>query len=70
MSVESSLKAFGITQVIVTLKAAPVGSSAGLMASAGAELKHVTKHFCHSEDSPEGAMALEAGPNSAKPAHS
>jgi subtilisin len=62
MSIESSLQAFGIAQVLVTLKAVPVGASAGLSAIAGSDLKHVTRHFSRSQDSPEGAIALEMAP--------
>jgi subtilisin len=60
MSVQSTLNAVGVVQVIVTLREVPPGNGAA-MAAAKPDLGKVTKHFRRSEDSPSGAVALAAG---------
>lgn len=60
MSVQSTLKAVGVAQVIVTLKSVPPGNGAAL-AAARTDIQHVTRHFRRSEDSRPGAVARAAG---------
>jgi subtilisin len=60
MSVQSTLKAVGVVQVIVTLKGVQPGNGAAL-AAAKSDVGQVTKHFRRSQDSPSGAVALAAG---------
>jgi subtilisin len=60
MSVGTTLKAFGVAQVLVTLKGVPPGDSAALSA-ASTDLSSVTKHFRRSENSRSGALAMAEG---------
>ena len=60
MSVQSTLRAVGVAQVIVTLKSVPPGSGAAL-AAAGSDVQKVTRHFRRSEDSRPGAIAAVSG---------
>ena len=48
MSVQTTLNAVGVAQVIVTLKNVPPGNGAAL-AAAGGDVQHVTRHFRRSE---------------------
>jgi hypothetical protein len=60
MSVQTTLNAVGVAQVIVTLKNVPPGNGAAL-AAAGRDVQHVTRHFRRSEDSRPGAVAAATG---------
>jgi subtilisin len=60
MSVGTTLKAFGVAQVLVTLKGVPPGDSTALSA-ASTDLSSVTKHFRRSENSRSGALAMDEG---------
>ena len=60
MSVQTTLNAVGVAQVIVTLKNVPPGNGAAL-AAAGGDVQHVTRHFRRSEDSRPGAVAAATG---------
>lgn len=60
MSVQTTLNAVGVAQVIVTLKAVPPGNGAAL-AAAAPDIQHVTRHFRRSDDSRPGALALASG---------
>jgi subtilisin family serine protease len=56
MSVERNLKAFGVAQVIVTLKGVAPGNTRAL--EAARELDEVCGHFTRSSESHSGALAL------------
>jgi subtilisin len=60
MSVQTTLKAVGVAQVIVTLKSVPPGAGAAL-AAASTDVQKVTRHFSRSEDSRAGALAAAEG---------
>ena len=60
MSVSSDLKAFGVAQVLVTLKTVQPGDAAA-MSAGGTGVERVTKHFRSSENSRGGAVAVAAG---------
>ena len=60
MPVQTTLKAVGVAQVIVTLKSVPPGSGAAL-ATAAPDISQVTRHFIRSGDSGPGAIAAAAG---------
>jgi subtilisin len=67
MSVQSTLSAVGVAQVIVTLKAVPPGNGAAL-AAASSDLSQVTRHFRSSENSTSGALAMAVGRRKSPPA--
>lgn len=60
MSVGTTLGAFGVAQVLVTLKEVPPGDTAALSA-VSTDLSSVTKHFRRSENSRSGALAMAEG---------
>jgi subtilisin family serine protease len=57
MPVGATLKAFGVAQVLVTLKDVPPGNSAALT-EATSDLRSITKHFRQSQNSRSGAVAM------------
>src|SRR5436190_24039458 len=59
-SVSSSLRDFGVTDVIVTLKSVPPGDRAALAASQPA-VSDLVKHFRSSDESQRGAVAMALG---------
>jgi subtilisin len=59
MPVQTTLKAVGLAQVLVTLKSVPPGSGAAL-AAAAPDISRVTRHFTRSSDSRSGAIAAAA----------
>lgn len=68
MSVESTLDALGVAQVIVTLKSVPLGAGAAMTAASPA-MSDVTRHFRTSEESQPGALAAaNAGRHASKAA--
>ena len=60
MPVQTTLKAVGVAQVIVTLKSVPPGNGAAL-AAAGTDVNRLARHFRRSENSRPGAVAMAAG---------
>lgn len=69
MSIESSLQAFGVAEVIVSLKAVTPGSSLGFAGEAQTTLRDLSKYFTKAESSHGGMLAADAGAGAGPPSY-